>query len=439
MSAAELDEVIAGRYRLVRVLGRGGMGAVYEAAQLGLNRTVAVKLMHPQVGEDPDARARFEREARVTAALQHPGAIKIFDFGEDAGRLFLVMERLDGTPLRTFVADDRPPMPLPRTLEIARQIAEVLVAAHDLNLVHRDLKPENIFLETTSEGGDRVVVLDFGLAFIDQREDVARMTQAGMLMGTPAYIAPEQISGTHVGPPADIYAFGCMLYEMITSETPFDAAPMMLLPMHLFEVPVPPSRRRADTYIPRALEELTLRMLAKRAEDRPDARAIVAVLSQLALTLGERERARGREALEGRAARMIPTVNAPLSPIASGAPAPAAEVASDGSVVAVTSALPSELTLGLRANGFRVERVTQAALPEGAVAIFVTPPDRATLEAALRTGLPVLTELDAEDASGISAVMAMGVADVVTRPVRVDQLAKKLGRAIKRSQRRRSE
>ncbi len=439
MSAAELDEVIAGRYRLVRVLGRGGMGAVYEAAQLGLNRTVAVKLMHPQVGEDPDARARFEREARVTAALQHPGAIKIFDFGEDAGRLFLVMERLDGTPLRTFVADDRPPMPLPRTLEIARQIAEVLVAAHDLNLVHRDLKPENIFLETTSEGGDRVVVLDFGLAFIDQREDVARMTQAGMLMGTPAYIAPEQISGTHVGPPADIYAFGCMLYEMITSETPFDAAPMMLLPMHLFEVPVPPSRRRADTYIPRALEELTLRMLAKRAEDRPDARAIVAVLSQLALTLGERERARGREALEGRAARMIPTVNAPLSPIASGAPAPAAEVASDGAVVAVTSALPSELTLGLRANGFRVERVTQAALPEGAVAIFVTPPDRATLEAALRTGLPVLTELDAEDASGISAVMAMGVADVVTRPVRVDQLAKKLGRAIKRSQRRRSE
>ena len=439
MSAAELDEVIAGRYRLVRVLGRGGMGAVYEAAQLGLNRTVAVKLMHPQVGEDPDARARFEREARVTAALQHPGAIKIFDFGEDAGRLFLVMERLDGTPLRTFVADDRPPMPLPRTLEIARQIAEVLVAAHDLNLVHRDLKPENIFLETTSEGGDRVVVLDFGLAFIDQREDVARMTQAGMLMGTPAYIAPEQISGTHVGPPADIYAFGCMLYEMITSETPFDAAPMMLLPMHLFEVPVPPSRRRADTYIPRALEELTLRMLAKRAEDRPDARAIVAVLSQLALTLGERERARGREALEGRAARMIPTVNAPLSPIASGAPAPAAEVASDGAVVAVTGALPSELTLGLRANGFRVERVTQAALPEGAVAIFVTPPDRATLEAALRTGLPVLTELDAEDASGVSAVMAMGVADVVTRPVRVDQLAKKLGRAIKRSQRRRSE
>ena len=438
MSAAEIDEVIAGRYRLVRVLGRGGMGAVYEAAQLGLNRTVAVKLMHPQVGEDPDARARFEREARVTAALQHPGAIKIFDFGEDAGRLFLVMERLDGTPLRTFVADDRPPMPLPRTLDVARQIAEVLVAAHDLGLVHRDLKPENIFLEKTSEGGDRAVVLDFGLAFIDQREDVARMTQAGMLMGTPAYIAPEQISGAHVGPPADVYAFGCMLYEMITSETPFDAAPMMLLPMHLFEVPQPPSRRRADTYIPRALEELTLRMLAKRPEDRPDARAIVAVLSQLALTLGERERARGREALEGRAARMIPTVNAPLSPI-EGAEVPAVEVASDGAVVAVTSALPSELTLGLRANGFRVERVTQAALPEGAVAIFVTPPDRATLEAALRTGLPVLIELDAEDASGVSAVMAMGVTDVVTRPVRVDQLAKKLGRAIKRSQRRRGE
>src|SRR5690606_8167378 len=155
-------------------------------------------------------------------------------------------------------------MPLPRTLAVARQVAEVLVAAHPLGLVHQDLKPENIFLERTSDGGDRAVVRDFGLAFIDQRDDVARMTQAGGLLGTPAYIAPEQISGGHVGPPADVYAFGCMLYEMLTSRTPFEGAPLMLLPKHLFEVPEPPSRRRADTYIPRGLEELVMATLAKR-------------------------------------------------------------------------------------------------------------------------------------------------------------------------------
>lgn len=430
---AEIGEVIAGRYRLLRVLGRGGMGAVYEAVQLNLHRSVAVKLMLPQAGESPDAAARFEREARVTAALQHPGAIKNFDFGEDAGRLFLVMERLHGEPLRAFVDETLPPMPLPRTLDVARQVAEVLVAAHPLGLVHRDLKPENIFLERTSEGGDRAVVLDFGLAFIDQREDVARMTQAGVLMGTPAYIAPEQISGGHVGPPADVYAFGCMLYEMLTSRTPFEGAPLMLLPKHLFEVPEPPSRRRADTYIPRGLEELVMATLAKRPEDRPDARAIAGVLDHFAHTLGERERARGREALEGRAARMIPTVNAPIEPLA-GVPAPA-PVEHGGVIVAVTGPLSSELALGLRSNGYRPVPVMQS-VPEGAAAIFVSQPERATLEAALKTGLPVLTELDAADAAGVSAAMAMGVADVVTRPVRVEQLARKLGRAIKRSRRR---
>lgn len=437
-TVAEVGELIAGRYRLERVIGQGGMGAVYEGSQLGLNRTVAVKLMHPEVGADPDARARFEREARVSAALQHPGAVKIFDFGEDQGRLYIVMERLQGISLSALVGHGRPPLPLRRTLDIALQVTEVLIAAHDITLVHRDLKPENIFLEQTNDGGDRAVVLDFGLAFIDTREDAARMTQAGMLMGTPAYIAPEQISGAHIGPPADVYSFGCMLYEMITSETPFDGTPMMLLPMHLFEAPVPPSRRRSDTYIPRALEELVMRMLAKRPDDRPNVRSVAEVLAQLGATLGERERARGKEALEGRAARMIPTVRGKVEPFEGREAVPSPVEPLQGPTVVVAGWVADELALGLRANGYRVIG-TEGGLPPETVAIFVSPPEHATLEAALRTGLPVLTDLDPEDVRGVSAVMEMGVADVVNRPVRVEQLAKKIGRVVRRSQRRRRE
>ncbi len=439
MNVASVGDVIAGRYRIEGVLGTGGMGAVFDAAQLGLNRRVALKLMHPQVGLDPDARARFEREARVSGALHHPGAVKIFDYGEDAGRLYIVMERLEGTPLRTFVNDNLPVMPLPRTLDIARQTTDVLIAAHALGLVHRDLKPENIFLEKKMDGSDRAVVVDFGLAFIDQREDVARMTQAGMLMGTPSYIAPEQISNGHVGPPADMYSFGCMLYEMVTAYTPFDGAPMMLLPKHLFQAPLPPSQRRTDTYIPRALEELVLRLLAKRPEDRPNASATSEVLAQLALTLGERERARGDEALRGRAARMIPTVRGPMDAsqyegaTAASAPLPAEQ----GTVVALVGTVADELALGLRANGFALTPVSNT-LPHGAQLVYVTTPDPAMLDASLRTGLPVLAEIDASGVSEAASMLAKGVADVITRPVRVEQLAKKLERALRRARRRSS-
>jgi serine/threonine-protein kinase len=437
---ANIGDVIAGRYRIEGVLGTGGMGAVFDAAQLGLNRRVALKLMHPQVGLEPESRARFEREARVSAALHHPGAVKIFDYGEDAGRLYIVMERLEGTSLRSFVNDDLPVMPLPRTLDIARQVADVLIAAHDMGLVHRDLKPENIFLEKKLDGTDRAVVVDFGLAFIDQREDVARMTQAGMLMGTPAYIAPEQVGGLHVGPPADMYSFGCMLYEMVTALTPFDGNAMMMLPKHLFEAPVPPSRRRNDTYIPRALEELILRLLAKRAEDRPQARGVSEVLAQLALTLGDRERARGREALDGRAARMIPTVRGPMDPVpGAGAPmAPSAPMVADGGiVVALAGSVPDAIALGLRANGYTLVPVVDS-LPAGAAAVYLATTDRAWVEAAVQTGLPVLVEMNADDVHGVSAMMAMGVADVIPQPVRVEQAATKLARALRRSQRRRS-
>jgi serine/threonine-protein kinase len=449
---AKLGDVIAGRYRLEKILGEGGMGAVYEATQLNLNRAVALKLMHAAVGAGTDAKARFEREARVSGALHHPNAVKIFDFGEDEdGRLYLVMEKLRGTTLRSFVSDQLPPMGLARTVNISLQIAEVLVAAHTLGLTHRDLKPENIFLEESLDGSDRVVVVDFGLAFIEEREDANRMTQEGMIMGTPFYMSPEQCHGKGIGPPVDIYAFGCMLYEMVTSVVPFDGPGIVLLSKHVFEDPVPPGKRRADLYVPRVLERLILDMMTKKPERRPTPRDVVAILGQLEHTLGERERARGREFLEGREARMIPTVRRtgqriePIEAPALDALAPADKTGdsvrppSDANLVAVIGApLDSDVSLGLRANGFAAINAGAADVPDGVVAIFAPGAQQETLTTLLTYGVPVLTDTDAaDDMQRVSVLLGMGVADVVNRPVRPEKLAKKLERAIRKNARRR--
>ena len=451
MEEAKLGDVIAGRYRLEKILGEGGMGAVYEATQLNLNRAVALKLMHAAVGAATDAKARFEREARVSGALHHPNAVKIFDFGEDTdGRLYLVMEKLRGTTLRSFVGDQLPPMALARTVNISLQIAEVLVAAHTLGLTHRDLKPENIFLEESLDGSDRVVVVDFGLAFIEEREDANRMTQEGMIMGTPFYMSPEQCHGKGVGPPADIYAFGCMLYEMVTSVVPFDGPGIVLLSKHVFEDPVPPGKRRSDLYVPRVLERLILDMMSKKAERRPTPKDVVAILGQLEHTLGERERARGREFLEGREARMIPTVRRTgqrIEPIEAPAlgpagdsvrPPPSADLDDMDLVAVVGAPLASDLSLGLRANGFASIGASPGDVPDGVVAIFAPGASQETLTTLLTYGVPVLTDTDAaEDMQRVSALLGIGVADVVNRPVRPEKLAKKLERAIRKNARRR--
>ena len=449
-----VGSIIAGRYRLEKVLGEGGMGAVYEATQLALNREVAIKVMHPSVGTAPDAKARFEREARVSGALHHPNAVKIFDFGEDEHkRLYLVMEKLRGTTLRSFVAASLPPMPLARTVNVSLQLADVLVAAHAMGLVHRDLKPENIFLEQHQDGSDRVVVVDFGLAFIEEREDATRMTQAGMIMGTPLYMSPEQCAGgADVGPPTDIYAFGCMLYEMVTSSVPFDGPTIPLLGKHVFEVPEAPSRRRADVYIPRVLEDLILDMMAKKPNERPIAKDVGAVLGQLEHTLGERERARGREFLEGREARMIPTVRsaserapakiAPPGGLATVPPprrarAHAQAIADGAAIVAVLGPeLPSDLVLAVRANGYALIGCEEGELPEGACAIFAPGAEAPTLHRLVALGLPVVTDTATTDEMArVSSLLSLGVADVVTQPLRPEKLATKLARALKKHRR----
>ncbi len=435
----KLGDVLAGRYRLVGVLGEGGMGAVYEAVQIDLNRPVALKVLHGGAGDHADAVLRFQREARVTAALHHPGAVKIFDFGRDeAGRLFLVMEKLRGTTLRSFVDPELPLMSLGRTVDITTQIASVLVASHAIGLVHRDLKPENVFLETNNDGSDRVVVVDFGLAYIEDRPDAARMTKEGVIAGTPAYMSPEQCQGRGVGIAADVYALGCMLYEMVVGVVPFDGASFQLLVKHAYEDPPPPGKRRTDVYVPRVLEELILEMLRKDPTQRPSAGAVVARLGKLAVTLGERERSRGRELLEGRAARMIPTVRTPDDPVDEGmrpTAVPEASVPPSRALVLV-GAVDEDVVLGLRANGLAPLVVQGPPLPAGAIAIYAAGADENVLRNLVASGVPVLTDAAPEDADRISRMVGLGVADVVTRPVRAEALATKVHRAVKKHARR---
>ncbi|MFO0683667.1 MAG: serine/threonine-protein kinase [Sandaracinus sp.] len=438
-TALKIGDVLAKRYRLTGVLGEGGMGAVYEALQIDLGRPVAVKVLHGGAGNEADALVRFQREARVTAALHHPGAVKIFDFGRDElGRFFLVMEKLRGAPLRALVEPELPLLALGRTVDIVSQVASVLIAAHEIGLVHRDLKPENVFLERNQDGTDRVVVVDFGLAYIADRPDAARMTKEGMIVGTPAYMSPEQCAGRVVGPPTDIYALGCMLYEMVLGVTPFEGASFQLLVKHAYEDPPPPSRRRSDVYVPRVLEELILEMLAKAPEARPSAEAVVARLGKLSVTLGERERARGREMLEGRAARMIPTVRDPQPEPMVVDPMRATELPSSPSLptVALIGAVDEDVVLGLRANGLSPRRVDASSLPEGTVAVFAPDATDDALRALVSLGVPVLTDVSAEDVDRPARMVGLGVADVVTRPVRAETLATKLQRAVKKHARR---
>jgi serine/threonine-protein kinase len=434
-SVAKIGDVLAGRYRLESILGEGGMGAVYQATQLDLNRPVAVKIMLPTDDRKGEAVARFEREARVTAALHHPGVVKIFDFGRDeAGRFFLVMERLVGSVLRRHL-EGRPLSPPARAIDIARQMADVLVATHAIGLVHRDLKPENVFLEQNLDGSDRVVVVDFGLGYIEEREDARRHTKEGVIAGTPAYMSPEQCAGKNVGIPSDVYALGCMLYEMLCGEPVFDGPSLQLLVKRSFEPPRPPSQRGQGLAIPYALEELVLAMLAKPPDARPSAREIVERLSDM--RTGGRERGRPAQMLEGRAARMIPTVDAP-APRLGGDAVTYREVPREppgGRPIATVGNLSDEVGLALRANGLTPVFVKEPPVPADAIAIFAPKQGDVVLTHLLSHGKPVLTDGAADDLDLVARMVGLGVTDVVSRPVRADQLTSKLERAVKKAAR----
>jgi hypothetical protein len=251
-------------------------------------------------------------------------------------------------------------------------------------------------------------------------------------------MSPEQCQGKGVGIAADVYALGCMLYEMACGTVPFDGASFQLLIKHAYEDPQPPGQRRKDVYVPRMLEELILEMLRKQPHERPTAEAVVARLGKLSVTLGERERSRGSDLLEGRAARMIPTVRPPEDPSEEGlrpTAVPGGSVPPSRAFV-VLGAIDDDVLLGLRANGLAPLVATALPLPPGATGVFAPGASEDQLRALVAMGIPVLTDADADDVDRVSRMVGLGVADVVTKPVRAEALASKAHRAVKKAARR---
>ena len=263
----DVPQFIAGRFRIECVIGTGGMGTVYRATHLGLQRPVAVKIIKPEFATDADVAERFLREARTMARLRHAHAAMIFDAGSlPDGRHFIVMEFVEGPTLSEVLLRDGQFSP-ERTVEIAVQICDVLEEAHELGIIHRDLKPSNIML---NKRGVRVV--DFGVAKVlaSSAETTAThaSTGSGQIIGTPRYMSPEQCLGQRVGARSDLYSLGVLLYEMLAGRPPFvDPLPSAVLVKQATAPPPPLPRLRPD--IPRPLALAVHSLLAKRPEDRP--------------------------------------------------------------------------------------------------------------------------------------------------------------------------
>ncbi len=269
--AAMIGKEIAGRYRILTKLGEGGMGAVFRAEQISLKRSCAVKLLRPGLAANAQMLLRFNAEAQAIAKLSHPNTVDIYDFGQDTdGTLYIAMEYVEGLSLRDLIQQEAP-LSIGRSLAIAAQIASSLTDAHAHSVIHRDLKPDNVMLSTRGKQKDIVHVLDFGIAKLrDANRQGVAMTQAGDMLGTPQYMAPEQISGEEIDGRADVYALACILYEMITGRLAFEATSILaMLSKHLSADVDAPSARRPDLRIPPEIDALILTALAKDAPARP--------------------------------------------------------------------------------------------------------------------------------------------------------------------------
>jgi serine/threonine-protein kinase len=266
-----IGQVFDGKYRLDERLGSGGMGTVYRATHLLIDRPVAVKVLSQRFVGDETAQQRFRREARAAGRIQHPNAVTVTDFGASNRHLYIVMELLEGRTLRELLAREGPLDPA-RAVSIMLQASAAVGAAHDVGLIHRDLKPANIFIEQRPDAPAVVKVLDFGLAKFAVEEqaddDYQTLTQVGTLIGTPRYMSPEQCAGTgKLTAASDVYSLGIILYEMLSGAVPFTAeTPLAIALRHVSEAPQP--LREIVPSVPEKLEAIVQRALIKNPTDR---------------------------------------------------------------------------------------------------------------------------------------------------------------------------
>jgi serine/threonine-protein kinase len=273
---------MVGNYRIVKQLGEGGMGAVFEGVHHELGRRAAIKVLHPHLSQNAQVAARFLNEARAASIIEHPGIVEIFEFGRlDDGTTYIVMEFLRGESLTTRMERG---MNRADALRVTRQIASVLAAAHEKGIIHRDLKPDNVMIAPDPEapGGERAKVLDFGIAKVAEEyqgpDAQAVKTQDGMLLGTPTYMSPEQCRGAKdVNDRADVYSLGVMLYQMLSGALPFGGNSIAeIMHGHMYEQPK--AIETIDSSLPAELVQLQRAMMAKQAAERPSMSEVVAAL-----------------------------------------------------------------------------------------------------------------------------------------------------------------
>lgn len=351
----DVPQFIAGRFRIEREIGTGGMGTVYLATHLDLERPVAVKIIKRECAGDADVADRFLREARTMAKLRHPNAAMIFDAGNlPDGRHFIVMEFVEGETLSQALAREGR-FSASKAVDIATQICDVLEEAHRLGIVHRDLKPSNILL-----GKRGVCVLDFGVAKVLASSAESTFTHAstgsGQLIGTPRYMSPEQCLGQRVGARSDLYSLGVLLYEMLAGRPPFVDPLQSALLIKQATAPAPPlPRLRQDIARPLALAVHTL--LAKRAEDRPRSAALAKTLLERSLVQTE---------------RTLPDVE-PFSAMVAAADAGRGVVFRVGAPLVLVTTLSALLAWGYTGQSAPDPRIPDSALPIAASQLSTTP------------------------------------------------------------------
>ena len=261
-NAAWLGKIVDGRYRVLEVIGRGGMGVVYRVEHLRMGKVAAMKVLHRDLASDPDVIARFEREAAAVSKLHHPHTVQVFDFGTANGALYLIMEFVRGLDLSSIISRDGP-MPWSRAAPLLAQICGALQEAHELGIVHRDLKPENVLI-TRTHGRDYAKVLDFGLAKLEQPAAPTTATDRQQIVGTPFFMAPEQIRGDEVDARSDLYSAGALMFEVLTGEHVFNGTTAVgVLTKHLTAEPDAPSMRAPKQGIDPRVDAICKKALAK--------------------------------------------------------------------------------------------------------------------------------------------------------------------------------
>ncbi len=265
-----VGQVVADRYHVVKKLGEGGMGQVYLAEHVKMGRRSAIKVMNPSMVHDPDAVARFNREASNASRITHPNVCAIYDFGETPdGLIYLAMEFIEGEPL-TELIEREGALPVPRAAAIFLQTADALQAAHDLGIVHRDLKPDNIMLSRRKGGGDTVKVVDFGIAkAVGGDEAGQKVTKTGLVVGTPEFMSPEQLSGDTLDGRSDLYSLALVLYRMLSGKLPFEATSVQeTMIKRLTDEPTTLAAARPDLSFPPGLQPVLDTALARTPTER---------------------------------------------------------------------------------------------------------------------------------------------------------------------------